>query len=65
MNLDLLKTTFTQFMNSIRGDNELYDVTDGQFMYFEKNRTRGRPLSNKELRLKKNINKISPSVETK
>lgn len=60
INMDTIKTVFGEIMKSLRGENELYDVTDGQFMYFEKHRTRGRPLSNKEIRLKKNVNKISP-----
>lgn len=65
MNLYSLKTAFAEFMKSLTGENELYDETDGQFMYFEKHRTQGRPLSNKEIRLKKNINNISPVTKNR
>lgn len=53
--LDLLRAFLNDFMKTISNDNELYDITDGQFMYFEKNRTRNRPLSNKEIRAKQKI----------
>lgn len=65
MNLESLKVRFAEVMKSLRGENDLYDFTDGQFMYFEKHRTIGRPLSNKEIRMKKNINKMSPVTENK
>lgn len=50
MTLEFLKAVFTDLMKSVKGENELYDHTDGQFMYFEKNRSHTRPPSNKELR---------------
>jgi hypothetical protein len=60
MSFQFLKMILNDLINSLKGENDLYDHTDGQFMYFEKHRSRSRPLSNKEIHIRKK-NRISPN----